>query len=360
MVYKFDEYKKEFPNKNVTALNKFVNEVKNLHEMSTDELNAIIASWGGTTYATAMNRKSMIKLYLNWLTKNGVEVKANPEDIVVPLKTTEFFIYSSENLHEYWGKYLESCEFEATKTGEYHSRERYLTSYVANILSFYGLTLKQILDINLDDVNPNGIAGYDIPLTKADIDVLLEYKGLNEFANKKKVGGKKYIRSTGVVSESTLDYGITHGACGEDGKWLKHILSCRNLYKLGRFAKIYETEQRNGKLVDCSNRAVPADWFIKEISLIVGREAKSGRLTSYKKIYDAYRAERMEYEAQHNKNYVAKIDESFKQIEKTVEKPDVSGLLEALKYVNKAISEVDRVKVNLLGIKAQIQKFVKK
>ena len=56
---------------------------------------------------------------------------------------------------------------------------------------------------------------------------------------------------------------------------------------------------------------------------------------------------------------VAKIDKAFEQLEKATEKPDVSGLLEALKYVNATISEVDKIKVNLLGIKAQIQKFIK-
>lgn len=65
-------------------------------------------------------------------------------------------------------------------------------------------------------------------------------------------------------------------------------------------------------------------------------------------------------EAKNNAEYVAKIDKSFEQLEKVTEpKPDVTGLLEALKYVDVAISEVDKIKVNLLGIKAQIQKFVK-
>lgn len=68
----------------------------------------------------------------------------------------------------------------------------------------------------------------------------------------------------------------------------------------------------------------------------------------------------MEYEAKNNAEYVAKIDKAFEQVEKVAEpKPDVTGLLEALKYVNAAISEVDKIKVNLLGIKAQIEKFVK-
>lgn len=65
-------------------------------------------------------------------------------------------------------------------------------------------------------------------------------------------------------------------------------------------------------------------------------------------------------EAKNNAEYVAKIDKAFEQLEKVAEpKPDVTGLLEALKYVDVAISEVDKIKVNLLGIRAQITKFVK-
>lgn len=355
MVYKFNEYVAAFPKKPVSILKKFESESKNLHEMSTKEINAIIASWGGTTPATAMNRKSMIKLYLDWLAETGVSVKANPEEIVVPVKNAEFFIYTSEILHEYWDRYFKSCEREAAKLGEFHSRARYLTSYVSNILSFYGLTAKQILALDLSDVQPSGIANYDIPLTQTDIDVLLEYKGLNELANNKKVSGTKYIRSAGTVTEDTLDYGISHGACGEDVKALKRILTCKNVYKLGRYAEIYAEEKRTGKLVDLSNRAIPADWFIKQIGLIVGGEVKPARITAYKKDYEAYRSERMESEAKQNMQPATKVEKPVV----AEQKPDVSGLLEALKYVDVAIAEVDKIKVNLLGIKAQIAKFVK-
>lgn len=354
MIYNFDKYVETFPKRNVTALKKFEAAAKNLHEMPIEEINATIASWGGTTPATAMNRKSMIKLYLDWLTEIGVEVKVNPEEIVVPIKTAEFFVYSSEGLHEYWNKFLASCERVAVKSGEFHSRARYLTSYVAGILSFYGLTPAQILALDLSDVQPDGVIGYDLPLTQADIDVLLEYKSLNGLANRKKVNGTKYIRSAGVVTEATLDYGITHGASGDDVKAIKRVLTCNNLYKLGRYADIYATEKRNGELVDCSNRAIPAEWFIKQISLIIGGEVKPPRLTAYKKDYDTYRAERMAYEAKHNvQPTVAKKSDIVEN------KPDVTGLVEALKYVDTVIAEIDRMKINLLGIKAQIQKFVK-
>ena len=359
MLYKFKEYVEQFPKRNVSTLKKFAGEVKNLHEMSTEEINAIISTWGAATSGTAANQKSIISLYFDWLAENGVAVAADINSIVIPIKSAEFLIYSSENLHEYWEKFFASCERQATLTGDFFSRDKYLTSYVAGILSFYGLTVEQILALDLSDVQRDGIIGYDLPLTQTDIDVLIEYKRLNELANNKKVSGHKYIRAAGVVNEDTLDRGINHGACESKDKFLKRLLTFRNAYKLGRYAEIYTEEKRTGKLVDLSNRAIPADWFLKKIELIVGSELKTNRITAYKKDYEAYRSERMAYEAKNNAEYVAKIDKSFEQLEKATEKPDVTGLLEALKYVDATIAEVDKIKINLLGIKAQIKKFVK-
>ena len=359
MLYKFKEYVEQFPKRNVSTLKKFAGEVKNLHEMSTEEINAIISTWGAATSGTAANQKSIISLYFDWLAENGVAVAADINSIVIPIKSAEFLIYSSENLHEYWEKFFASCERQATLTGDFFSRDKYLTSYVAGILSFYGLTVEQILALDLSDVQRDGIIGYDLPLTQTDIDVLIEYKRLNELANNKKVSGHKYIRAAGVVNEDTLDRGINHGACESKDKFLKRLLTFRNAYKLGRYAEIYTEEKRTGKLVDLSNRAIPADWFLKKIELIVGSELKTNRITAYKKDYEAYRSERMAYEAKNNAEYVAKIDKSFEQLEKATEKPDVTGLLEALKYIDVTIAEVDKIKINLLGIKAQIKKFVK-
>ena len=251
--------------------------------------------------------------------------------------------------------FFASCERQAARSGEFFSRAKYLTGYATDILSFYGLTTEQILALNLSDVQKNGVAGYDLPLTQTDIDVLLEYKNLNEFVNNKKISGYKYIRSAGVVSEGTLDYGINHGACEDKDKYLKRLLTFKNIYKLGRYAEIYAEEKRTGKLVDLSNRAIPADWFLKKIELIVGGELKGNRITAYKKDYEAYRSERMEYEAKKNLQPIAKTVEPA-TVEPTL---NSSELLDVLKYVDATIAEIDKMKVNLLGIKARIAKIVK-
>jgi hypothetical protein len=355
MVYNFDKYVEQFPKRNVSIIKKFESEAKNLHEMSTDEINSIISTWGAVIPATATNQKSIISLYFDWLKKEGIPVKADIDGIVIPVKSTEFLIYSSEMLHEYWNKFFKSCEREAAKSGKSFGRDRYLASYVAGILSFYGLTSEQILALDLSDVQPDGVAGYSIPLTQNDLDVLIEYKNLKEFSNNKKVNGYKYIRAASTVNEETLDRGINHGACESKDKYLKRLLTFKNAYKLGRYAEIYAEEKCTGKLVDLSNRVIPVDWFLKKIELIVGSELKTNRITAYKKDYEAYRSERMEYEAKHG-SQIVNVVSNPPVVEK---KPDVNELLESLKYIDSTIAEIEKIKTNLLGIKAQIQKFIK-
>lgn len=355
MLYRFDEYVEQFPKRNVSTLKKFVGEAKNLHEMSTEEINAIAATWEAVIPATATNQKSGIGLYFEWLTENNIPVKADINSIVIPVKTAEFHIYSSATLHEYWNKFFISCERQAARTGESHNRDKYLASYVASILSFYGLTANQILELTLSDVQPTGVTGYELPLTQDDISVLLEYKNLKEFSNNKKASGYKYIRSSGTVNESTLDRGINKGTCEDKDKYLKRLLTFKNAYKLGRYAEIYNKEKSTGKLVDLSNRVIPVDWFLKKIELIVGNELKPSRITLYKKDYEAYRAERMAYEAKQN------VQSEIKVVKPVAEPQiDMTMLLGTLKTVDATIAEIDKIKTDLLNIKAQIAKFVKK
>ena len=360
MIYRFDDYVSAYPTRNVSTLKKFVNEAKNLHEMSTAEINAITEKWEGTTPASASNMKSIISQYFNWCAENNISVAADVNSIVFPKKTTEFLIYSSEMLHEYWEKYLKSCEREAVKTGDGYNRARFLVSYAASILSFYGMTCEQILDLNLSDVQPDGIIGYDLPLTKADIDVLLEYKNLTESENHKKLTGYKYVRSAGKVSERTLNNGVNQGNCETKDKYLKAILTFKNTYVLGRYAEIYAAEKSTGELVTVDKRAVAPKFFTDRINLIVGKEAQMQTILAYKREYVTYRSERMVYESKNGVEYVEKINRSFEQLEKTQPKPvDNAELKNALSEIDFALAEIEVIKKSLLATKAKISKLVK-
>lgn len=400
MLYKFDEYMEQFPKRSVSTLKKFENEAKNLHEMTTEEINGVVAKWDACVPTTVSNHKSTIKLYLDWIAEQGVPVTIDVDNVEFPIKTSQFFIYSAEMLHEYWDKFLKSCDRQATRTGENLNRDGYLASYAADILAFYGLNVEQILGLSLSDVQPDGVIGYDLPLSQADIDILLEYKSLTRYSNNKKVDGVQYIRSSGNIDKSTIDRALYYSECEDKDKYLKRLLTVKNIYKLGRYAEMYNLEKNTGEVISSAKRATLPDWFLEKMQMIVNSELQGERITAYKKNYLLYKAERAEYEAKQpvskpivtskpavkqpetapvqkqtvqQSTTMPKLTTQRQVIQKPVAEPklDVVQKIEkekfnpdflddVLKYVEVALDELSRMRVQLLGIKMQIEEYVKK
>lgn len=361
MIFKFDEYVQTYPNRVVSALKKFDDIAKNLHEMSTDEVNAITEKWSATTEATAANLRNMIKLYFEWLENQGIKVVPSISDIVFPVKQTQFLVYNSETLHATWDKLLLSCERKATLDGTTGTEDRLLITYAAGILAFYGLTTEQILALDLSDIQKDGVIGYDLPLTEKDIDVLLRYKSLTRFKNNQVLSGTKYIRAIYEVSAEIIDRPLGIVKCCDSEKYLASVLTHKNLSKLGAYSRIYDVEQSTEPLNLSEQYALP-EWFFEELEKATGKKIINTRRSSYKKDYKAYRDERRGYETKNNKAYVAKIEKSFKQLEnvKPAEPKPSAELLSALAYVTSALTEVDALKKNLLKIQAEIETLIKK
>lgn len=361
MVYKFDEYKATYPKRVVAALNKFVGEAKNLHSMSTDEVNAITGKWSATTEASAANIRNTIKLYFEWLENQNIDVLPILSNIVFPIKQAQFLVYDSETLHAAWEKLLASCERKATLDGTTGTEDRLLISYAAGILSFYGLTTEQILALDLSDVQKDGVIGYDLPLTEKDIDVLLRYKNLTRFKNNQVLTGTKYIRAVYEVSADIIDRPLGIVKCCDSEKYLASVLTHKNLAKLGAYSRIYGIEQSTEPLNLSEQYALP-EWFFEELEKATGKKIVNSRRSSYKKDYKAYRDERRGCETKNNKDYVTKIEKSFKQLEnvKPAEPKPSAELLSALAYVTSALTQVDTLKQNLLKIQAEIETLIKK
>ena len=361
MIFKFDEYVQTYPNRVVSALKKFANEAKNLHQMSTDEVNDITEKWSATTEASAANIRNTIKLYFEWLENQGIDVLPILSEIVFPIKQTQFLVYDSETFHATWDKLLLSCERKATLDGTTGTEDRLLVTYAAGILAFYGLTTEQILALDLSDVQKDGVLGYDLPLTEKDIEILLKYKSLTRFKNNQVLTGTKYIRAVYEVSAEIIDRPLGIVKCCDSEKYLASILTHKNLAKLGAYSRIYAIEQSTEPLKLSEQYALP-EWFFAELEKVTGKKIVNTRRSSYKKDYKAYRDERRAYESKNNKAYVAKIEKSFKQLEKPklVEKPQLIDYDELFEEINFALAELEVIKKSLLKSKTKITKLLNK
>lgn len=355
MIFKFDEYVKAYPNRVVSALKKFDDIAKNLHEMSTSEVNAITEKWSATTEATAANLRNMVKLYFDWLENQSIKVVPSISDIVFPVKQTQFLVYDSETLHATWDKLLLSCERKATLDGTTGTEDRLLVTYAAGILAFYGLTTEQILALDLSDVQKDGVLGYDLPLTEKDIEILLKYKSLTRFKNNQVLTGTKYIRAVYEVSAEIIDRPLGIVKCCDSEKYLASILTHKNLAKLGAYSRIYDVEQSTEPLNLSEQYALP-EWFFEELEKVTGKKIVNTRRSSYKKDYKAYRDERRAYESK------KPVSEKPKIVEKTkpVGKPQLIDYDELFEEINFALAELEVIKKSLLKSKTKITKLLNK
>lgn len=339
MLYLIDEYKAEFPTRVLTVLNKFTDYEKNLHEMTADEVNAIAAEWKPVSKSTAEDQKSALKSYLVWLTEKGVKVNFTANELVMPVKETEYIVFDSDKIHELWQEVFKALDRQATQTGKNFSTTSYMITYVCGLLSFYGLTMDQIFALDLSDVQPTGIIGYDLPLTEKDIEILLDYKEVNQLDNGKKITGHKYIRSAGIINPDTIGKPLQKISFEEKDKYLKKALLCRNLYKVGIFGRMYQTEKETYRKLRENSKSFP-EWFIHGVELIAGREVQPNTRTQYKKEYIAYRTERDAYIPEFSEPEVITPDNPDSEIFEMLD-----GLLE----------NIEKMKSEILSIKEKLK-----
>lgn len=290
MLYLIDMYLTEFPDRPSGILDKFRDCPKNLHEMTLDEINKIASTWSPTTAGTAAVYRDRIRYYLEWLQIHGINT--NPDiarQINVPVKGEKFLIYSTEDLARYFDVIYNNISRNNIHSGTSIGKEQMFVCHAADILAFYGMTIEQILALNLWDVTPDGVVGYDLPLTKADIDVLMRYKNLKSVGRNTPLLGTKYIRSTKTENPEAkfLITALSRVELSEENEYLHKLLTPTNVYILGFYNRAYEKELQLGKFMNVDERM--PKWFIEVFD---GLHANAATLTAHKKKYAKYREER--------------------------------------------------------------------
>lgn len=351
MLYLVDEYYKQHPERERIVkplLDKFVDSEKYLHEYTLEELNAEVATWDALKKSTFKIRRSGLYLYFDWLKEQGVNVDPDiAKKIVFPEKDMKFLIYSTDDIHNAYNDLLLDIEKTAIENHKQPCTDPLLVSHVTSILAFYGMTKQQILSLQLSDIQPDGIIGYDLPLTEKDMDVLLKYKRFDRLQNRMWLKGTGYIRSpkTEFPNERSLDAPLGKVECSEETKFLAALLTHKNLYKFGILNRVFEYEKTHRPPIE--NGGTIPQWF-KDIMAQANDNKKvpDNTMTQRKLQYIAYRTERVAYQ--------------------TVMSNKVKGV--GVKPVNDIVNKLDAVIENvtdekiieqLKDIKDQIKKLIK-
>ena len=285
MLYLIDEYAEKYPNRtaDIQFIKKFEGCEKYLHEMTANEITSIVNSWGKLAPQTEYIRKRNLANYFKFLQENGARVVPNVNNISFPIAEREHNIYSTKDIAHYYDILFKELEKNAALTGKTFDKSTYLMSYASGILAFCGIEPEQILKLSLSDITPDGVNGYNLFLTREDIEILLAYKNLSVTANRMRLVGDKYIRTTlktkGEINVRYLMKPIWRVELDEEHTYLRTLLSVHTLYKFGIFNRIYQYEKANNVFI--KPRIATPDWFIKitqadnmsdtEISLLRGK-----------------------------------------------------------------------------------------
>lgn len=311
MLYRIDEYIAEFPSRPTLELLRFKDCVKPLHEMTLDEVNKIVSSWKPVSPSTALYTARKINLYLDWLNE-GAQFDAR--DIKFPIKNDEKeYIFSTDDISKYYNILAEAVERKATLNGTTAATEIFNMTHAAGILAFYGLSDKEILDLDYSDVQEDGVNGYDLPLTKDDINILMRYKRMTKYeTNNNVLRGDKYIRNRLQSDKPTDSYflnrPLSRVELEEEYAYLKPLLKTSSLNLYGKFNRVYLEEKKRGETI--AARGIIPQWF-KDI-FNVGESW----LTKRRKEYIEYRSARDTYKGNANDAVIAKINAINEQIEK--------------------------------------------
>ena len=287
MLLYFDDYTKEYPRRPVSELKKFESCPKALHEMTLTEVNEIVKDFQPVLRNTALRARRIIAQYFDWLSEKGVQVSLDAKGIEFPITSEmEHYVYNSNDIHQYFVILDNAIKEHDALIGATTSHEALLMTHAAGILAFYGLTDEQILNLDLKDVLPTGVVGFDLPLSKDDMAVLMEYKGMDKFANGLPLLGTKYIRTTysyntEIEDPRFLSRPLVRLNISKEYNYLKDLLKPTTLNLMGKFDRAFRYEKENGEEIKM-NITTP-QWFGKIMQL------KGSWLAERKKDYIAYR-----------------------------------------------------------------------
>lgn len=340
MLYLIDDYiaeglKKSSDQKRFLELLRFKSAEKNLHEMTIEEVNKATSEWAAVSESTAANIRRKFGQYLKWLAQKGISSNFSAADMKMPIKNVEEVdIYSTSDIHKYYDLLKIALERNAASKGESTSLFFYNMCHAAGILAFYGLSDKEILELELSDIQPDGVIGYDLPLTKEDIDVLLRYKYQTKCDNGLNLQGTKYIRtaSTKVPADAQfMSRPLILLNVEEEYSFLKTVLKNSYLNLQGKFDRAYRLEKSSkDKLAE---RGKIPQWFVDTFQVSVNW------ITKRKKEYLAYRERR---------DRVCPIDDTSDIEKKNPEKDNTLSRIAAIqRHIDQLNKEVEELRQQL-------------
>ena len=168
------------------------------------------------------------------------------------------YIYGIDDLYNKWGLLLKEVEKKKISEGKDFYADNYYTAFAVVLLSWYGISVENMILIQKDDVSALGIKGYEkVIFDNRTLDFLMMYVNTDFIHRNKNFGTEKSLYMQSTLIRTTEDLPVTYQTVADmfskvrfplakESEWIKKLFTPNQVLLAGQYDRIYQY----GKSVD--------------------------------------------------------------------------------------------------------------
>lgn len=176
------------------------------------------------------------------------------------------YLYGIDDLYNKWELLLSEVKRKKISEGRDFYEDNYYTAFAAVLLSWYGISVENMILIQKDDVSVEGINGYEnISFDKRTMDFFIMYANTDFIHRNKNFGTEKALYTQSTFIRTTEDLPVTYQTVADmfskarfplekGSEWIKKLFTPNQVLLAGQYDRIYQYGKNVGVNFADTNR----------------------------------------------------------------------------------------------------------
>lgn len=239
----------------------------------------------------------------------------------------QIYIYGINDLYNKWELLLKEVEKKKIGEGKDFYEDNYYTALAVVLLSWYGISVDDMILISKKDVSEAGIKGYEkINFDRKTLDFIITYANTDYIHRNKNFGVERALYTQPTLIRTTEDLPVTYQTVADmfskvrfplpkESEWLKKLFTPNQVLIAGQYDRIYQYGKiMNVNFADTNRNKNVTHDMILHISDIFGYEYNPQKKASFVaklKMYSRrYYYHRLEWENEMQQSICTKYNET--------------------------------------------------
>lgn len=162
------------------------------------------------------------------------------------------YVYGIDDLYDKWELLLHEVKRKKISEGRDFYEDNYYTAFAVVLLSWYGISVENMILIQKNDVSADGIKGYEnISFDKRTMDFLMMYANTDFIHRNKNFGVENSLFMQSTFIRTTEDLPVTYQTVADlfskvrfpllkESQWIKKLFTPNQVLIAGQYDRIYQ------------------------------------------------------------------------------------------------------------------------